>query len=560
MASHVVLFLSLFFLVIFGSAPSFRPMTDGSGSTRWALDDIPPGDHGPPDQPWGLASPGRGAGRGAGVPVCTVKRYRRSKSPSSSVTPGPLFVQPSPKTSSLNPPLMPCRWNTDQLSPLYRPPAFQKLVVGGLMPPPIPKHSGGPELSLRPGLAPPPPQPLQVHNRSFSFQTQLSQPGIATSPPPRRPISVPLAVSAPLDVPTEGICESHSDPSTMLALHKQLKSQHVSAWLSIVEAAGRHSELFNVTAFSENQDLHRAKVVAKYAPSTLSAYFGNWQRWLEFCECQGCCPFQPETSQVADFLQVSSRRSSLGVATAQSRALTWTAKHLGLSGLRQCLEAPLVKAYMVPSEITLRKEAAPLPLSFVIFLETRILKELGTAADRLLMGCVLTLVWASLRWSDALWVTPSSLHADRDTIRGVAARTKTTSRGMPFGFITAGFMSGSSSCNWATKWLNLVRAALQRTAEMYPHFEPDFLIPQCGPNLDHPMFVAPMPRAQGILLLRKFLLMSLQGFFHTEHRCPQRQGDLPQLGSPIGYQRRSPYGPRPSPPRWGPSERGTLWA
>lgn len=124
------------------------------------------------------------------------------------------------------------------------------------------------------------------------------------------------------------------------------------------------------------------------------------------------------------------------------------------------------------------------------------------------MGCLLTLVWASLRWSDALWIAPSALHEDGDTIRGVASKTKTTTRGMPFAFIMAGFMSGPSSCNWATKWLNLVRAALQRTAEMYPHFDPDFLIPQCGPNLDHPMFVAPMPRAQGILLLRCFMLMS----------------------------------------------------
>lgn len=195
----------------------------------------------------------------------------------------------------------------------------------------------------------------------------------------------------------------------MLALHKQLKSQHVTAWLGIVEAAGRHSELFNVTSLSDNKDLHRAKVVAKYAPSTLSAYFGNWQRWLDFCDCQGGSPFQPETAQVADFLQLSSKRSSLGVATAQSRALTWMAKHLGLPGLRQCWDAPLVKAYMIPSEITLRKEAAPLPLSFIIFLETRILKELGTAAARLLMGCLLTLVWASLRWSDALWIAPSAL-------------------------------------------------------------------------------------------------------------------------------------------------------
>ena len=45
------------------------------------------------------------------------------------------------------------------------------------------------------------------------------------------------------------------------------------------------------------------------------------------------------------------------------------------------------------------------------------------------------------------------------------------------------------------KWLNLVRQALQRTSEVFPDFTPDFLLPMCGPNVDHPMFTAPMPRA-----------------------------------------------------------------
>ena len=139
------------------------------------------------------------------------------------------------------------------------------------------------------------------------------------------------------------------------------------------------------------------------------------------------------------------------------------------------------------------KEAAPLPLSFVVFLETQILRDQGTAADRLLMGCLLVLVWSSLRWSDATWVSPSSLSIEDDTIRGVANKTKTTMRGLPFAFLTCGFLSGTTSVSWTKKWLNLVRAALQRTSEAFPGFVPDFLLPMCGPNPDHPMLVAPMP-------------------------------------------------------------------
>ena len=122
---------------------------------------------------------------------------------------------------------------------------------------------------------------------------------------------------------------------------------------------------------------------------------------------------------VADYLQVSSRKSSLGVATAQSRSLAWVSKHAGFSGLRQALETPLVKSYVIPSSMALRKEAAPLPLSFVVYLEQAILRDTGSPADRLLMGCMLVLIWSSLRWSDALWISPINLTEDDVLVRGV---------------------------------------------------------------------------------------------------------------------------------------------
>ena len=154
------------------------------------------------------------------------------------------------------------------------------------------------------------------------------------------------------------------------------------------------------------------------------------------------------------------------------------------------------------------KKRHPHSLSFVVHLESCLLKDIGTPADRLLMGSILVLVWSSLRWSDALWVSPCGLVEDSDIIRGVAAKTKTTSRGTPFAFVKSGLLAVNSQVSWSTKWLNLVRQALQRTSELFPGFKPDFLIPQCGPNLAHPVFSAPLPRSQGVLLLRKLLLQS----------------------------------------------------
>ena len=107
---------------------------------------------------------------------------------------------------------------------------------------------------------------------------------------------------------------------------------------------------------SETPELHRARVVARFAPSTLAAYLRSWQTWVDFSDCHHASPYQPAMALVADFLQVSSHASSLGVATAQSRALTWVAKARWLF----CVETSFGSTvgtilYMIPSEMVLRR-------------------------------------------------------------------------------------------------------------------------------------------------------------------------------------------------------------
>ena len=391
----------------------------------------------------------------------------------------------------------------------YHPPSLGSLSVGGLPPPASRSRWLGSSPAPCGGLQCDPFPVLKVDSGALALQMSLSTALPKASLPSRPMLSVqPLVASEPLQISGDVVAASDSISSTMLEVHQQLKQQHVLAWLQLLRDAGSHSELLQATVGSDTPELHQARVVARFAPSTLAAYLRTWQTWMEFCICHQACPYQPSMTLVADFLQVSSRKSALGVATAQSRSLVWVAKHAGFPCLRQALESPLVRSYVIPSTMTLRKEAAPLPLSFVVYLEQAILKESGSSADRLLMGCLLVLIWSSLRWSDALWISPIQLAEDDDLVRGVATCTKTTSRGMPFAFIKCGLLSGTTSSNWAMKWLNLVRAAWQRTSERFPTFQPDFLIPQCGPSVEHPMFVAPLQRAQGVLVLRRFLLQS----------------------------------------------------
>ena len=456
--------------------------------------------------------PGSGRGRGISIfqsersassePLFRVKRWRRE--------PAPCYIDPSPKASATSPKSELSRWDGQGLGVHYKPYSNGPLNIGGLLPPPLKPRREVQWDAHPPGLQYVPPSTLGVH--SLSYQGQLNSDGLTAT---RRASVSQTQLNTPsvhlsgiLDVPSSVVKASASDSTTMYASHQQLRTQHHFDWLQPLKQAGSNSELIKSTQDCPNQEAHLIKIVAKFAPSTLAAYLKGWSQWVEFCHCHQVCPYSPPTVFLADFLQVSSKRSSLGVATAQSRALTWVSKYAGFPALLGALQAPITRAYTIPSEISVRKEAAPLPLNFVVYLESCILKEQGTAADRLLMGSLLVLTWSSLRWSDALSVTPRALTEDVDVIRGIAARTKTTSRGMPFAFVKSGLLATSTRVTWSMKWLNLVRQALQRTSEVFPDFTPDFLLPLCGPSVDHPMFTAPMPGAQGVLLLRRLLFQA----------------------------------------------------
>ena len=378
------------------------------------------------------------------------------------------------------------------------------------MPPPLRARRDFQWDAHPPGLQYVPPSTLSVHSHAYQCHLQFAGSKVTrdASITQSEVVVTREHLSGTLDLPANVVPASAPASTTMYALHHQLKTQHHRDWLLLLNQAGLRSELVKSIVGSPNQEAHQIKVVGKFAPSTLAAYLKNWTQWVEFCNCHQVCPSCPPTVLLADSLQVSSKKSALGVATAQSRALTWAAKYAGFPALLGTLQAPITRAYTFPSEPSVRKEAAPLPLRFVVYLESCLLKELGTAADRLLMGPLLVLIWSCLRWSDALWVAPNALVEDTDIIRRVAAKTKTTSRGMPFAFVKSGFLATSSQSTWSTKWLNLVRQALQRTSEMFSAFTPHFLIPLRGPNVDHPMFTAPMPRSHGVFLLRRLLLQA----------------------------------------------------
>ena len=200
------------------------------------------------------------------------------------------------------------------VSPNYKPSGGITLSVGGLAPPSMTRRAGGLEDFACGGLpnVSSAPSPCM---RSTSLACQMALPGSLPkkSAPPGGILSLEVSTptSQPLSLDAMVVRPTLADSTTMLALHKQLKSQHIQDWLKLLDSAGLRSELFATTNDSLNATLHRSKVIARFAPSTLAAYLKSWNQWSEFCACSGGCPFQPSVLAVADYLRFHRQRVHL---------------------------------------------------------------------------------------------------------------------------------------------------------------------------------------------------------------------------------------------------------
>ena len=74
-----------------------------------------------------------------------------------------------------------------------------------------------------------------------------------------------------------------------------------------------------------------------------------------------------------------------------------------------------------------KREAPPLPLAFIVWLETRFLQGIEDVAELMFVGAVLLCCWASLRFSDAQRIKWSSLHCDGSCLKGWCYALKPTS-------------------------------------------------------------------------------------------------------------------------------------
>ena len=149
-----------------------------------------------------------------------------------------------------------------------------------------------------------------------------------------------------------------------------------------------------------------ARAVQRYAPSTLQRYLAVWRQWCQFATCSASNPAAPASGILPDWLLQNSSRQ--GLASGPWKALSWMSRVAGLPALHQALNTAVAKAFLHASSPQPRREALPFSLSFVCWLERRVMSTDSSLPDRYAAGCLLCAIWGSFTLGCCGWRHPQS--------------------------------------------------------------------------------------------------------------------------------------------------------
>ena len=413
----------------------------------------------------------------------------RSRSPDTDVD-GWTLIQSTPKSCSRVDRPLPLPPPRDLPSrPKYR---GHPLQLGGL---PLPPPRTQPK-----SLQPKPPVSMEFHSdQSLHFASDASFHRTAVSIP-----SAPCRAQAVSQSRgSTGITVSSS--SALLRMRFPSQSNWlVQEWKDILRKLGRASSVYQSLAQSDHADQHATRVLDQFAPSTLLRYFAAWKNFHGVLHSlQLDCSTLTE-AQLADAIVVVSlgKRTDCSAGSQLTiKAMRWIATHAGVTGLAAAW-SPLVESFLksrIPAEL---KESMPLTLFTVLQFERRLLMSSCPMTEVVILGSILLCVWSSLRFADAQRCSFGSMCFDGISLRGSCWRTKTSSRGQPWGVLASGFLS-LGSFNWIEKWLVSMDELWFKAKSTHLDMPtPDFLFPQLSQDgIALPW--TPMSYAEALAWIRK---------------------------------------------------------
>ena len=227
------------------------------------------------------------------------------------------------------------------------------------------------------------------------------------------------------------VTEASSSNTPLLDKENAEKARWAVRLEAIGRRAGAEAKLF--TRDDQSEDLSTAEmaklkqlVLISGAPRTMAAHIRSFERFEIFLSMQGISFYPIQIDKVLKYaLELDKRDCGQSVIPALKTALKWVASRPAIDlpdlddrRLRSLQESVVVKRAKV------LKEAVPIPIEIVGGLEMLVVGRDLPDPARLFVWWLLRMIFASLRFDDALHVKPDELKMQDEGLFGVAWQTK----------------------------------------------------------------------------------------------------------------------------------------
>ena len=244
----------------------------------------------------------------------------------------------------------------------------------------------------------------------------------------------------------------------------------VNLWTSILTSLGHLSKVFVDIGNHANFRNLASVILDAFAASTLHRYLTCISKFLTWCRESDLALSSISAATILDVLQGGSKHSGMKGSTVL-KSLQWCRKQADIQTW-SFLDSPLIQGWMKSKVPADRRESLPLPLYVVIQWERRLLQANISLREILIIGGFLLMIWTGLRFADLQRVTIASVVCSISEIRGISWRTKTCSKGQPWGARSSGFLS-VGSVTWMSKFI----CAWDAVLAAQPEGDMDFVIP-----------------------------------------------------------------------------------
>lgn len=297
--------------------------------------------------------------------------------------------------------------------------------------------------------------------------------------------------------------ETSSSNTPLLDQENAVKAK----WAARLEAMGRragvHSKLL-----SDQESSHelapgeaaklRKLVLSSGAPRTMIAHvraMERFERWAGFSDLE---PFPLTAEKVLKYaLHLDARDCGPTVLPSLKTSIKWVAARLAMEVPN--LDDRRLRALqekIVADRAKMLKEAVPIPLVVVGALEGLVLNEAEGTPARIFIWWILCMIFASLRFDDAVHVNPADLKMKDEGLFGVAWQTKVDRKRVGTRFVVP--KVGFSQSGWLEVGWDLLSSI---------DFDRDFWVPELNTRSEFIRF--PPTYARSVKWLKVFVQQAI---------------------------------------------------